>query len=127
MLLAVCDANYSFTLVDIGDSGRNSDAGVFSSSKLGHAITTNQLNLPKPEPITETAKNFPYVFVGDEAFQLTEFMMKPFPRELLSLAERIFNYRLSRARRIIENTFGILAARFRILRRPIIACVWIRL
>lgn len=58
-------------------------------------------------------KVFPYVFVGDEAFQLTAFMIKHYPRELLSLEERIINYRFSRARRIIENTFWIATAHFR--------------
>ena len=124
VLLAVCNANYEFTLLDIGEAGRQSDGGVYSSSNLGQAIDQNILKFSKPATINNysTTKKFPYVFVAGEAFALKPFMLRPYPRRNeLNIHELIFNYRLSRARRLIENTFGILASRFRIFRRPIIA------
>ena len=66
-------------------------------------------------------KKIAYVVVADEAFALKSFTLRPYPRpNKLNIHELIFKYRLSRGRRLIENTFGILASRFRIFRRPII-------
>lgn len=115
-LLAVCDARYSFTLVDVGDSGHHSDGGVFASSQFGRGILDNTINLPQ-----HRQDSFPYVFVADAAFPLKCNLMRPYPGRLLPSDKRIFNYRLSRARRVIENTFGILVTKWRIFRRPIIA------
>lgn len=45
--------------------------------------------------------------------------MKPFSNNTLDKEERLFNYRLSRARRVVENAFGILASRFRLFHTTI--------
>lgn len=66
----------------------------------------------------------PYVLVGDEAFHLTDFLLRPYPgKGGLTHEKNIYNYRLSRARRTIENTFGILVSQWRILKKPIDATI----
>lgn len=78
------------------------------------------MNLPDPKQLMADGNPLPYVLVGDEAFQLTNYLMRPYPgKNLINNDRRIYNYRLSRARRTIENSFGILVSRWRVLKKPI--------
>ena len=59
--------------------------------------------------------DFPYFLVRYEIFPLQEWLMRPYAGTLLiNEARKIFSYRLSRVRRVIENAFGILVARWRV-------------
>lgn len=119
VLMAVVNANYEFLMVDIGVNGRASDAGVFKQTKFNEKLEKNSLGIPDPEILSEASGSMPFVFVADDAFPLTGNIMKPFSHNTLKQDEIIFNYRLLRARRIVENVFGILASRFRILLKTI--------
>lgn len=119
--MVLCDADYCVTYSNTGCRGRISDSGVFRHTSLFKNLEDGTLNLPESEPLPMRRKCIPYVFLGDNAFPLKENIMVPFSgyHDRKSL-ERIFNYRLSRARRIVENVFGIMSAVFRVLRKPIL-------
>ncbi|XP_011883630.1 PREDICTED: uncharacterized protein LOC105570793, partial [Vollenhovia emeryi] len=104
--------------------GRRSDGGIFKDSLMGQKFNEKTMNVPAPERLTVDGMPLPYVLVGDEAFQLTDYLLRPFPgKEGLDEAKSIFNYRLSRARRVVENSFGILVTQWRLLKKPIEATV----
>lgn len=115
ILLALTDANYKFLFVDLGAQGRCSDAGIYSECELKDALERNTIGIPQASPLPGTESDFPYCVIADDAFPLKEFIMKPYPHRGLSVKQRIYNYRLSRARRCVENSFGIMASRFRVL------------
>lgn len=98
-------------------AGSMSDGGVWSNTDFMQALEERTITLPPPTPLPNTNEPFPYVFIADEAFPLSTYMMRPFPKKNRRMTgnERIFNYRLSRARRVIENTFGIMGTKWQIL------------
>ena len=122
VLMAIVDADYNFIFADVGCQGRISDGGVFRNSSFWKALNNGGLHLPNPSPLplplSEVSQDknraMPYFLAGDEAFPLDSHIMKPYPQRNLSEEKRVFNYRLSRARRVSENVFGILASRFRV-------------
>lgn len=117
--MALADAKYRFIYVDVGAYGRESDGGVFGKCSLAKALAENTIGVPTPKPLPTSENPVPYVIVADDAFPMKSYIMKPFSFRNQDMTQRVFNYRLSRARRIIENVFGICAARFRLLLKPI--------
>jgi hypothetical protein len=111
VLLAIVDAGYKFIYTDIGSNGSNCDAGIFRDSEIYQTFEEGNAGLPEPIPFPGSDVPVPYHLIGDDAFALRRWLMKPFSHRSLSRQERIFNYRLSRARRCVENAFGILAHR----------------
>ena len=119
ILLALVDANYKFVWIDVGTEGRAGDAGVYNKSGFKRALDAKAMDIPPPcrLPGDPTGLLVPYHIIADDAFAMNTTLLKPYrySRERLTYEEEVFNYRLSRARRVVENAFGILAHRFRCL------------
>ncbi|XP_060857450.1 uncharacterized protein LOC132935032 [Metopolophium dirhodum] len=121
VLLACCDADGLFTMIETGYAGRNSDGGIFRASAMKYWIHRGELDIPTPSLLTydENYSSFPYYFVADEACPLSRYLMRPYPQRVLDNVKRIYNYRISRARKTIECTFGMVCEKFAVLNGPI--------
>lgn len=113
-LLGIANVNYKFIYVDVGSFGKDSDPTIFRNSSLWRRMKSNDLDIPAPSGIGIA---LPYAFVGNEAFGLNKHLLRPYSSTHLPVNKSIFNYRLTRARRYIECTFGILSNKWRILHR----------
>lgn len=96
------------------------DFGIYDKSLMGRLFEQKALNVPQDEPLSQNSQPMPYTIVADAAFPLKPYLLKPYYKDKLvnNDANKIFNYRLSRARRCVENAFVILRARFRVFHGP---------
>lgn len=119
VLLAFVDANYKFVMVDIGSYGKEGDSGIIEKSEIGKILIDDDF-YPPPRKICDDTE-LTHVIVGDEAFKLSTHLLKPYPKNIAraDTSKAIFNYRLSRARRVSENSFALLSQVFRIFYTPI--------
>lgn len=118
--MACANADGIFLTIDVGEAGRMSDGAVFWSSTLGRLLNKKKILIPKSTPLLNEGVNFPFYFVGDEAFPLQTNLMRTYPQRVLDNEKRIFNYRLSRGRKSIECAFRMLTSKFEIFQRPIL-------
>ena len=106
------DANYHFLDVCIGWPGSVHDARVFAHSNLYKKITRGHL-VPN-KSITISGVRIRLYVIGDSAYPMQSWLMKPFSYNSdLTAYQRNYNYRLCRARIVVENAFGRLKTRWR--------------
>ena len=104
VLLALAGADHKFFWADVGGTGSAWDAQICNDSELKECVEDGTLGFPNSEPLPFDNKDMPYFFVGDDAFPLKLTKMKPCSLRGLTDDQRIFNYRLSRASRVVATS-----------------------
>ena len=114
LMQGMVDHLYRFTDVYIGWPGRVHDARVLGNSVLYQKGEDGTLLPDWKKAIAGT--EVPLVVLGDPAYPLLPWLMKPYlDNGHLSREQRTFNYRLSRARVVVEDAYGRLKGRWRCL------------
>lgn len=109
------DSNYRFVWGTCGFPGNSHDAVIFQSTKLYSDIKEGTF-IPQISKDVNGVQ-VPPVVLGDSAFPLSSWLMKPYTNAVSTPKQYNFNYRLSRARMVTEGAFGQLKGRWRILLR----------
>lgn len=123
LLLAVVDARGIFTYIKTGFPGNAGDAAAWSTCALKPFVERGTFFPPDCVRQIGDVMVAPFI-VGDSAFPFSRTMMKCYngnPREGTPNGD--FNYALIRTRRVVENAFGRLKMRWRVLKAGRVADV----
>lgn len=103
---------YRFLYINIGAPGRCNDSQIYNSSLLKKVLTEDEVLAANKKTICGV--QMPVCILGDSAFRFSTTLMKPYAfSTALTERQKLFNYKLSKCRRVVENAFGHLKARFR--------------
>jgi hypothetical protein len=115
LLQGVCDANKLFWDVCVKAPGGTHDATHLSDSSLWRKLKSHDI-LQEQVKVIQGQDIFPYL-VGDSAYPLQAQLLKAFHnRATGSMDQNRFDKAIRRGRVKIENAFGMLKQRWRILR-----------
>ena len=107
---AVVDRSRKFIDLSVGMPGSTNDARQLRRRMLYQRATTTNLFNP-----ADAVEGFIPYLIGDKGYPVLPWLITPY-RELggrRSVQETLFNRKLSRARSVVENAFGILKQSFR--------------
>lgn len=115
VLMGVVNGNYEFLYANVGAEGKTADGGCWRQCDFARALEKERLNLP-PNVQLDANNSVSCHLLADDAFPMGLRLLKPYPHRFLTAEEKVFNYRLSRGRRIVENVFGIISSKFQVLK-----------
>lgn len=75
--MVIANLNYEFIIVDVCKTGRVSYGGAIKNTRFWHCFENNQLQIPGPKDLSNNHNKMPFVFEGDETFQLLSNLMNP--------------------------------------------------
>ncbi|CAM4685680.1 unnamed protein product [Lepidochelys kempii] len=112
VLQALVDHKGRFTNINVGWPGKVHDARIFRNSGLFQKLQERAF-FPD-QKITIGDVEMPTVILGNPAYPLMPWLMKPYTGSLDS-SQELFNYRLSKSRMVVECAFGCLKVCWRSL------------
>ena len=112
--MGLVDSHYRFLWGSCGFLGNSHDAVIFRSMDLWNPIKEGFIPM-----IGKTVRDVtvPPLIVGDSAFPLRSWLLKPYTNAVLTPQQHYFNYRLSGAHMVTEAAYGQLKGRWRVLFR----------
>lgn len=88
--MGLVDADYKFLWIDVDGYWHMSDAQIFNASELKKSLEDNSIDFPAADPLPNDGIPTSYFILGDDAFGLRTYLMKPRAQRQMTKDQIIF-------------------------------------